>query len=302
MEEFTRKRAIVYLRVSSDGQRENTSRLSQFRRCRKWAADNGYTIVSIVRECASASAGYEQKRPKFTAALNAICHDKADCLVAYNMSRFARNAADALNVARSLTTRGKMLALASDYIDLSTPSGRLSFGVQAVVAEFELDMIHERTAAGRAARKAAGRFLGGGIPWGYNINETKHLIPNDEEQSVIAEIRDLSSAGMSFRGIAAHLNAKGVATRDGAQWTHKQVARRLKGTAIVSSRGPVPKKEKKHIGAPSVLTRNQELIAFVRESYEHTGSYRATAIAAGEKFAIKFDANQVKRMVAKEAV
>lgn len=220
------KRAIIYLRVSSEGQRENTSFLWQFKRCRRWAEAHGYQVVGVVRECASASGGFEKKRPKFTEALQAIKDGTAEVLICYNMSRFARNASDALKVSEALKKHKRGLALVADNVDLSTPSGKLFFTMLAAFAEFELDMIRERTSSGKSARKAAGKYLGGPAPYGFTV-ENKELVTAAGEQLALDLIRSLRSEGVSARRTAIELNARGFQTREGKQWTHKQVSRRL---------------------------------------------------------------------------
>lgn len=107
------------------------------------------------------ATGRQDARPELDACLKAL--RAGDTLVVWKLDRLARNLRHLVNVAYGLMERGiglKVLAGAGAVIDTTTPSGRLCFGIFGAFAEFEGELIRERTVAGLAAARARGRHGG----------------------------------------------------------------------------------------------------------------------------------------------
>ena len=97
-------------------------------------------------------------RPGLAACLQAL--REGDTLVVWKLDRLGRDLRHLVNVVHDLTQRGvglKALTGQGAAIDTSTPSGKLIFGIFASLAEFERDLISERTRAGLASARARGR-------------------------------------------------------------------------------------------------------------------------------------------------
>src|SRR5262249_24772901 len=83
-----------------------------------------------------------------------------DALVIWKLDRLGRSLRHLVNVVHDLTERGiglKVLTGQGAAIDTTTPAGKLVFGIFASLAEFERDLISERTRAGLASARARGR-------------------------------------------------------------------------------------------------------------------------------------------------
>jgi DNA invertase Pin-like site-specific DNA recombinase len=83
---------------------------------------------------------------------------------------------------------------------------RMFFGMLALVAEFERERIRERSADGRAAKRAAGGHIGGSVPFGYRkvgAGRAARLEPDPVQQAALANMRALAAQGLPFRAIAA---------------------------------------------------------------------------------------------------
>ena len=81
-------------------------------------------------------------------------------LVVWKLDRLGRNLAHLVNTVQDLSARGvglRVLAGDGAQIDATTPAGRLVFGIFAALAEFERELIRERTVAGLKAARARGR-------------------------------------------------------------------------------------------------------------------------------------------------
>lgn len=83
-----------------------------------------------------------------------------DALVIYKLDRLGRSMRDLLNILTYLEKRGVGVISLKDGIDVSSTSGKLIMHIFAALAEFERDLIKERTAEGRAAAKKKGVKFG----------------------------------------------------------------------------------------------------------------------------------------------
>src|SRR4051794_4888884 len=104
--------------------------------------------------CSGTVAG----RPGLTRALEVV--RAGDALVIWKLDRIGRSLAHVVELVGSLQARGVGLKVLTGGIDTTTATGRLVFGIFATLAEFERDLIHERTMAGLAAARARGRAGG----------------------------------------------------------------------------------------------------------------------------------------------
>jgi DNA invertase Pin-like site-specific DNA recombinase len=110
------------------------------------------------------ASGRLDARPGLVAALKAL--RAGDTLVVWKLDRLGRNLRHLINTVHDFTERGvglKVLSGQGAAIDTTTPAGKLIFGIFAALAEFERELIVERTKAGLAAARARGRK--GGAPY-----------------------------------------------------------------------------------------------------------------------------------------
>jgi DNA invertase Pin-like site-specific DNA recombinase len=102
--------------------------------------------------------GKQDDRPGLAACLQAL--RDGDTLVVWKLDRLGRSLRHLVNLVHDLTSRGiglKVLTGQGAAIDTTTPAGKLVFGIFASLAEFERDLISERTRAGLASARARGR-------------------------------------------------------------------------------------------------------------------------------------------------
>lgn len=99
-----------------------------------------------------------EQRPGLDQCLKALRN--GDTLVVWKLDRLGRDLRHLVNIVHDLTARGvgfRVLTGHGAAIDTTTPSGKLVFGIFAALAEFERELIRERTKAGLAAARARGR-------------------------------------------------------------------------------------------------------------------------------------------------
>src|SRR5680860_1886645 len=104
------------------------------------------------------ASGKKDDRPQLAACLKAL--RKGDTLLVWKLDRLGRDLRHLVNTVHDLTERGvglKVLTGQGAAIDTTTASGKLVFGIFAALAEFERELISERTLAGLASARARGR-------------------------------------------------------------------------------------------------------------------------------------------------
>jgi putative DNA-invertase from lambdoid prophage Rac len=145
-------RVFAYCRVSTTDQTiENQLRE---------IAAAGFDIAPkrLVTETISGSVPASE-RAGFSGLINRL--EEGDVLVVTKLDRLGRNAMDVRATVEALTGLGvRVHCLALGGVDLTSAAGKMTMGVLAAVAEFERDLLIERTQSGLARAKAAGKALG----------------------------------------------------------------------------------------------------------------------------------------------
>jgi DNA invertase Pin-like site-specific DNA recombinase len=115
-------------------------------------------VAGVAKTFSDTMSGARDDRPGLTALLEYV--REGDTVVVWKLDRLGRNTLHILETVEALTDRGITLISTSDGIDSSTAAGRMVIGVLASMAEFERELVKERTALKRAASRAKFRELG----------------------------------------------------------------------------------------------------------------------------------------------
>lgn len=135
--------------------------------------------------------GFKLERPKFQYVLNIL--EAGDTLVVSKMDRFARSTIDAITTIKKLFERNVTVQILNMGIVENNPAGRLLFNVMSCFAEFERELIMERTQAGKERSKIEkGDAYAEGRPPVYKKAQKKHAM-------------ELLSQGMTYSEISEKL-------------------------------------------------------------------------------------------------
>ena len=104
------------------------------------------------------ASGSIADRPQLAPCLDYV--RDGDTLVVWRLDRLGRSLPHLIDTVRGLADRGVGFKSLQESIDTTTPGGRLVFHVFAALAEFERDLIRERTHAGLTSARARGRVGG----------------------------------------------------------------------------------------------------------------------------------------------
>jgi DNA invertase Pin-like site-specific DNA recombinase len=204
-------KVIGYLRVSTEEQASSGLGLeAQQARIESEAAHKGWEVVWLVDE------GYSAKtldRPAMGEALSLLSSHEAEALVVAKLDRLSRSVVDFSNTLTLAKKQGWAVVLLDLGVDTNTPNGKLVAGLMAQIAEWERDIIAQRTREALAAAKARGTRLGR---------------PRATSDAVVAQVVDLHGQGLSLRAIAQTLTDLSVpTTRGAAAWRASSVRRLL---------------------------------------------------------------------------
>lgn len=156
-------RIIGYARVSTDDQNLDMQQLS----IEKYAADKNLELVMYVEKISSRNDERTELRHAMKAAAD------GDLFVVFKLDRLARSTKELYQLTDELKNKKVDFVSINDAFDTSTPTGKAMFGMLAVFAEFERDIIQQRTKAGLDAARKRGRI--GGRP-AIDEKTKRHII------------------------------------------------------------------------------------------------------------------------------
>jgi DNA invertase Pin-like site-specific DNA recombinase len=159
------------------------------------------------------ASGKKDDRPELDACLKALRH--GDTLVVWKLDRLGRDLRHLVNIVHDLTERGvglKGLTGQGAAIDTTTASGKLVFGIFAALADFERELISERTLAGLASARARGRD--GGRP--YKMTPAKLRLAMASMGKPETKVSDLcTELGSTRQTLYRHVSPTGELRPDG---------------------------------------------------------------------------------------
>ena len=159
------------------------------------------------------ASGKKDDRPQLAACLKAL--RAGDILMVWKLDRLGRDLRHLVNIVHDLTERGvglKVLTGQGAAIDTTTASGKLVFGIFAALAEYERELISERTVAGLAAARARGRK--GGAP--YKMTPAKVRLAAASMGKPGTNVADLcKELGITRQTLYRHVSPTGELRDDG---------------------------------------------------------------------------------------
>lgn len=161
------------------------------------------------------ASGKRESRPGLTSCLKAL--RPGDTLIVWKLDRLGRDLRHLINTVHDLTERGvglKVLAGHGAAIDTTTASGKLVFSIFAALAEFERELIAERTVAGLASARARGRK--GGRP--FKMNAAKLRLAMAAMGQPETKVSDLChELGITRQTLYRYVSPKGELRPDGVR-------------------------------------------------------------------------------------
>jgi len=190
-----------------DAQREASENYIASQKSEGWVPlqeqynDGGFTGANI-------------ERPALQKLLSDIKENKVDCVMVYKVDRLSRSLIDFAQLLKFFDEHNVTFVSVTQHFNTNSSMGRLTLNILLSFAQFEREIISERTKDKMGAARKRGQWLGGRPPLGYDLDkENKRIIINEEEAKLIREIFDLYVKGNSLLQTAKIINDKGYRTK-----------------------------------------------------------------------------------------
>jgi len=280
----------IYTRVSTtegmeqefsslDNQRESSESYIQSQKSEGWIAlpdsynDGGFT-------------GANTERPALQKLISDIKEGKVNCVVVYKVDRLSRSLLDFSQLLQFFDQNNVTFVSVTQHFNTNTSMGRLTLNILLSFAQFEREIISERTRDKMSAAKKKGRWIGGRPPLGYDLDKVNHkLIVNQDEAKIVREIFDLYLEKRSLLSVAMALNEKNYKTKSyTSEKNNKFGGIRFKSTGVqltvknalysgrVSYKGQLYPGQQERIVSDDVFKEAQEIITNNRRERKIAGN------------------------------
>src|SRR5918995_2471364 len=216
-----KKTAVLYARVSTDEQAKfGYSIPDQLGTLRSYAAEKGYEVIE---ECVDDGwSGADPDRPGLRRIIDLSQTGTVEVVVAMKRDRFFRSRLYRLLMDKDLKEHGVRLEAMNDT------GNRIGDGVQDDFAEWEREVITERTRTGRFGRARSGRLLIGCRPlYGYRLTDDGRYEVHPVEMEGVRLVLGLAAEGEPLRAIRRALHAAGFPSPIGKELWHPYTVKRV---------------------------------------------------------------------------
>ena len=197
------RRVVGYIRVSTEEQADSGAGLGAQRTMIMHECERrGWTLLGI-REDAGLSGKSLAGRVALQSALEDLDAGRATALVVAKLDRLSRSLLDFAGLMERARQRHWSLVALDIGVDTTTPNGQLIANVMASFAQFERELIGQRTREALAEKRRRGVRLGR---------------PPTVSEAIRSRIRAMRQGGGTLRAIASELNQEGVSGAHGGRW------------------------------------------------------------------------------------
>ena len=216
-------RAIAYVRVSTEEQaREGISLDNQESRIRAFCQAKDWELAEVLVD--EGYSGSSLDRPRMQELIGLCQRRQVDVVVIYKLDRLTRSVRDLGYLVQDVFGKyGVAFSSIQDNFDTTTANGKLILNILGSVAQWERDIVVERTRDVMAHKRLSLKLIGA-IPVGFDLAEDgESLVPNEQELEVVRQMMLLREEGRSFQAITDRLNGEGIPSKQGSRWYPKTV-------------------------------------------------------------------------------
>ncbi len=275
------KKAVIYLRTSSDKQIDNTSIPTQEAKCREYCQRENLEIFDIQKREAVSANGEKDERMKELLRYSQKNKGKFDVLVVYKLDRFARDTFQHLLLRKELEKINIVLRSTSERVD-ETPQGKFLETVLAGVNQWDNDVRKERVKIALQRRVEEGLW-----PWAPPVGYYRQQItgvrlsvsewdPNCAKE--IIKLFELYSTGIySFSSLTSLMNQRNVKNHKGKtiKFSKQLIQRMLNNQFYIGilevKDYPIKQGQHKPLISTSLWQKCQDLI---NKKSNHTTAHR----------------------------
>jgi len=158
--------------------------------------------------------GGNMERPALKKLISDINAGKIDCVVVYKVDRLSRSLLDFTRILQLFDSKNVTFVSVTQHFNTNSSMGRLTLNILLSFAQFEREIISERTKDKLSAAKKKGKFVGGRPSLGYDVDTIKHrLVTNPQEAEIVRDLFNLYLKEKSGLKVARIANEKGYLTK-----------------------------------------------------------------------------------------
>jgi len=226
-------KVAVYIRWSTDDQGEGTTLQTQLERCQHYLQSQGWRFTPDLVYIDDGYSGGTLDRPALTRLRSDVDGGRVECVVVYKIDRLSRSVIDIVDLVLREWDGRCFVKSTTEEVNTLSPAGKMFFHILISFAEYERNLIRERTMGGKVKRAEQGLNPGFRPPYGFvrgAATGTFQVVA--DEASLVRRIFDLCRNGHGPYQIAHRLNSEGLRRR-GAPWNPLMIRRMLLNPAYV---------------------------------------------------------------------
>lgn len=207
------KKAALYIRVSTDAQREEGYSIEfQEEKLRAYCNAKDMAVGDVFID--PAYSGSNMDRPALQSLITRI--KEFEAVIVYKLDRLSRSQKDTLYLIEDIFIPNNVAFISiSESFDTSTPFGRAMVGILSVFAQLERENIKERMLSGRVQRAKDGLHNGqANTPIGYRYIDGKLIVDEYEKQQIL-DLCELYLKGLGATAIIEKMKKRGYRTNYG---------------------------------------------------------------------------------------
>lgn len=186
------KRIAIYVRVSTREQAESGFGLdTQIEKCKEYSKlyefdekkfelyeDGGYSAKNL-------------NRPAIKRLIEDVKENKIEKIIVYKLDRLSRKVVDVYQLISLFEKQNCTLIAVMDRLDISTSNGKMILGMLSVIAEWEQNVISERTIDGLKGKALKGEYPFSKVPFGWDRMDNGKLVVNESQAKIIRDLSQL---------------------------------------------------------------------------------------------------------------
>jgi site-specific DNA recombinase len=171
-------RVACYARVSTEDQAERQTIASQTDFLRRYCDLHGMPVAGVYVDDGISGATALEERPEGRRLLQDAESGAFTVVLVYRLDRLGRSLKSLLAAHERLDAAGVAIRSGTEPFDTASPIGKFLFSLLGSMAELERSTIAERMSRGRDRVAAQGQYTGGLIPFGYDLDDARRLVPS----------------------------------------------------------------------------------------------------------------------------
>ncbi len=208
-------KCAVYTRVSTDNQAEKEFNSCEAQEAKIRSFINSQDNMEVFKVYSDPGyTGANINRLALNEMLDDIRQNKINLVVSYKIDRLTRSPKDFYQLIELFERHGVDFISVTERFDTSTPSGRLLRNIMLTFAQFERELVSERTRDKMLQRAQKGMWNGGSVPFGYKA-ENRKLVINEKDAKVVRNIYESYVTSGSLFEVYNELKSKDIRDKKG---------------------------------------------------------------------------------------